>query len=122
METADIMLRETYTENSFSIVEVKKDGKDLEAALFQAAMYSIQKSIAKGFKGVYKLNVAAISLPGIRSRLGRITLKLGNGGMLENCSMEITEPVKWKTTGEEGCRFLNHIENCTENLNSDEIL
>ncbi|OIR56686.1 MAG: uncharacterized protein A8A55_2565 [Amphiamblys sp. WSBS2006] len=117
---ADIMLRETYTGNSFSIIEVKKDGRYLEAAVFQAALYAIQRSMTRGFKGIYILNVAAVCLPEISSRLGRITLKLGDGGKFESCSLEITEPVKWEDDGEEACRFLNHIGSCIENLNDDE--
>ncbi|OIR57307.1 MAG: uncharacterized protein A8A55_1928 [Amphiamblys sp. WSBS2006] len=117
---AYIMLRETYTENRYSFIEIKRDNEDFRAAISRAAMYSIQKSMVGGWKGEYKLDVAAISLPKIRSIIGRVTFELGDGGMLESCSLEITEPVEWEDDGEEACRFLNHIGSCIENLNDDE--
>ncbi|OIR56312.1 MAG: uncharacterized protein A8A55_2942 [Amphiamblys sp. WSBS2006] len=96
-----------------SIVKIKKDDdEDFREALFKTALYAIKWCTMKFKAGEFIVNLAAVALPGLTSRLGRIKLKLAPGGGLKIISMEIYDIAVWGKTGKEAYNFVNHIGKC----------
>ncbi|OIR56921.1 MAG: uncharacterized protein A8A55_2328 [Amphiamblys sp. WSBS2006] len=99
--------------DTVSIVKIKKDDdEDFKEALFKTALYAIKWCTMKLQAGEFTVNLAAVALPGLTSRLGRIKLKLAPGGNYKKISMEIYDIAVWGKTGKEAYEFVNHIGKC----------
>ncbi|OIR55907.1 MAG: uncharacterized protein A8A55_3347, partial [Amphiamblys sp. WSBS2006] len=92
---ADILLGDSDSD-TISIVEVKKDDAgDLEEELFKACLYAIKWCTMKGKIGDTTVNLAAVYLPKLMSRLGSIKVRLIPGREFEILSVKIYDLAVW---------------------------
>eukprot|EP00917_Polyrhabdina_sp_WS-2016_P002001 GHVP01004317.1.p1 GENE.GHVP01004317.1~~GHVP01004317.1.p1 ORF type:complete len:313 (+),score=32.96 GHVP01004317.1:1617-2555(+) len=119
---ADIGLWDFF-DQEVSFIEVKKNDIYLFEALLQAALYAMtmySKNIPPGeTHRVFK--VAAVSLPGLRFRLGTIILNINSRSKeINNCEFKVGEVHSWGKDMVDFHIFLNHIKKAVIRTNEDE--
>eukprot|EP00914_Ancora_sagittata_P001851 GHVO01004344.1.p1 GENE.GHVO01004344.1~~GHVO01004344.1.p1 ORF type:complete len:305 (+),score=41.94 GHVO01004344.1:30-917(+) len=85
------------------LVNIKKDGDDLEGAILQAALYAIQNAMTKR-KRVCWIAIAAVGLPSMTARVGTIYTIFDERFRIKSSELKIGPLFRWNT--KEQCEAL----------------